>query len=63
MTKEEKIDSLLAELVIVQTDIFDLKQKELVILKKLAKLDVSYKILYNWLEEDLNNAKKKTKLH
>ena len=63
MTKEDKINSLLAELVMVQTGIFDLKQKELLILKKLAKLDVSYKILYNWLEEDLNNAKKKTKLH
>ena len=63
MTKEDKINSLLAELVMVQTGIFDLKQKELLILKKLAKLDVSYKILYNWLEEDLNNAKKKTKFH
>ena len=60
MTKEDKINSLLAELVMIQTEIFDLKQKELLILKKLAKLDPAYKVLYNWLEEDLNNAKKKT---
>lgn len=58
MTKEDKINSLLGELVMVQTDIFDLKQKQLAIVKKLAKLDPVYKVMYNWLKEDLNPKKK-----
>ena len=58
LTKEDKINSLLGELVLVQTDIFDLKQKQLAIMKKLARLDPVYKVMYNWLKEDLNTKDK-----
>lgn len=53
-TKEELLDQL--------QDCFEaqleLKEKELQILAELAELDSSFKILFNWLKQDLNNIYK-----
>lgn len=53
-TKEELLNEL--------QDCFEaqleLKERELQILAELAELDSSFKILFNWLKQDLNNIYK-----
>lgn len=53
-TKEELLNEL--------QDCFEaqleLKERELQILAELAELDPSFKILFNWLKQDLNNIYK-----